>query len=153
MCSNSIYYQCINWSPLLRASRKGKFPLTEGTQMAALLLKQSFHQWKNDRYLDTLDIFLHCFQWHLLIHVSLFRTGLNIFTGVHYCFSYYNHYQSSTFEESTWFFKKWNNKTPRRLLQFSCLRACFITTIENLFPFYKHQEGSTWDSLYQLTTN
>lgn len=39
--------------------------------MAALLLKQSFHQWKNDRHLDTLDIFLHCFQWHFLIPAGL----------------------------------------------------------------------------------
>lgn len=47
--------------------------------MAARLLKQSFHQWKNDRYLDTLDIFLHCFQWHFLIHVGL--TSLQVSTA------------------------------------------------------------------------
>lgn len=111
LCSNSIYYQCIDCFLFLRASKKGKFPLTEGTQMAAPLLKQPFHQCKNDRYLDTLDAFLHCFQLHLLVHMGLLRTGLNILAGLYYCFHYYNHYQSSTAEEPTAIFFFFLSKT------------------------------------------
>lgn len=88
----------------------------------------SVEEWQISGYTGCLPSLL---QSHLLVHMGLLRTGLNILAGLHYCFHYYNHYTSSTFEEPTgfFFFNKTNKKARRLLvLRFPCLRHFLTTT-------------------------